>query len=42
MGGSTHRDTQEMERVLGALTGHGLFRRNAFRAAGIVNFRLDL
>ncbi|WP_129788334.1 hypothetical protein [Promicromonospora panici] len=35
MSGATHRDTQEIDRVLGALTGHDLFRRNAFRVTGL-------
>lgn len=35
MSGATHRDTQEIDRVLGSLTGHDLFRRNAFRVTGL-------
>ena len=35
MSGATHRETQEIDRVLGGLTGHDLFRRNAFRVTGL-------
>ena len=35
MSGGTHRDTQQIDRVLGGLTGHDLFRKNAFRVTGL-------